>query len=324
MIAGVTAKGGIVVEEPGMLTTVQDLGRWGWQHDGVSVSGAMDPRSHRRANRLVGNRDEAATLEVTLTGPVLRFEQACRIAVSGAEFELFLDDYRVSCDTVLRAEPGQVLRFGRRTDGARAYVAVAAGVDVPRVLGSRSTHLGSGMGGLEGRALRRGDRLRIGPPSAPDPTAEAAMPAALAPRPPVGGGSRVRMLPGPHCDLFRGADPLAMLAAARYRIRPESDRMGYRLEGAAIAGCDIGGLPHGFLSHAVPAGSVQAPPDGGVIVAMADRHTAGGYPRIAMVITADLPKLGQLAPGDWIEFVPCDMKEARVRLASEEQEWSRG
>lgn len=319
MAAG-NPKGGIVVEEAGMLTTVQDLGRWGWQHDGVSVSGAMDPRAHRRANRLVGNRDEAATLEVTLSGPVLRFEQPCRIAVSGAEFELFLDDYRVSSDTVLRAGCGQVLRFGRRTDGARAYVAVAGGVGVPPVLGSRSTHLGSRVGGFEGRALRRGDRLPVGPAAPPDTTVAGKTPAARASRRPVGGGARIHVLPGPHCDLFPGTDPVATLAAGRYRIRPESDRMGYRLEGAAIAGCDIGGLPQGFLSHAVPAGSIQAPPDGGVIVAMADRHTAGGYPRIAMVITADLPRLGQLTPGDWIEFVPCDMDEARSRLAAAEQE----
>ena len=317
-------QGGIVVKEAGMLTTVQDLGRWGWQHDGVCVSGAMDPRAHRRANRLVGNRDEAATLEATLTGPLLRFDQPCRIAVSGAAFELFLDDYRVSTDTVLRAEPGQTLRFGRRTDGARAYVAVAGGIDVPPVLGSRSTHLGSRMGGFEGRGLRCGDRLPIGPATAPGTAAADELSAAYAQRRPVGGGARVRVLPGPHCDLFRGADPLAALAGAHYTIRPESDRMGYRLQGTMIAGCDLGGLPHGFLSHGLPAGSVQAPPDGGVIVAMADRQTVGGYPRIAMVISADLPLLGQLAPGDWIEFVPCGIDAARARLASAEQEWTRG
>ncbi len=321
-MATADTRGGILVEEPGMLTTVQDLGRWGWQHHGVSVSGAMDPAAHRRANRLVGNHAGAATLEVTLTGPMLRFERSCRIAISGAEFELFLDDYRVSSDTVLRADPGQTLRFGRRTDGARAYVAVAGGLDVPPVLGSRSTHLGTRMGGLEGRALRRGDRLRIGP--APPGPAVAGQPAARTRRRPVGGGARVRILPGPHCDLFGDADPFATVAGARYAIRPESDRMGYRLEGAAVLGCDIGSLPQGFLSHAVPAGSVQAPPDGGVIVAMADRQTAGGYPRIAMVITADLPRLGQLAPGDWIDFVPCDIDAAHAALAAAEQEWIHG
>ncbi len=314
--------GGIVVEEAGMLTTVQDLGRWGWQHDGVSVSGAMDPLAHRRANRVAGNPDEAATLEVTLTGPLLRCDEPCRIAVSGAAFELHLDNYRVSSDTVLRAERGQELRFGHRSDGARAYLAVAGGIDVPPVLGSRSTHLGSRIGGFEGRALRRGDRLPIGPAPAGRTGATDGGHTRHGPQLPVGGGARVRILPGPHRDLFAGSDPLSLLAAAPYTIRPESDRMGYRLEGTKIAGYDVSSLPHGFLSHGLPAGSVQAPPDGGVIVAMADRQTAGGYPRIAMVITADLPRLGQLAPGDWIEFIPCDIEAARTALAWVEQEWT--
>ena len=318
---GETERGGIVVEEPGMLTTVQDLGRWGWQHDGVSVSGAMDPVSHCRANRLVDNPDTAATLEVTLTGPVLRFEQSCRIVVSGAIFELRLDDYPVSADTVLRADPGQTLVFGRRTAGARAYVAVAGGIDVPLVLGSRSTHLGSRMGGYDGRAIRAGDRLPVGPAYARvpgEPRAHVRTDADANLRAPAQGGARVRILPGPHLDLFQGADPIATLAASRYTLRSESDRMGYRLAGSPIVGCDVGGLPHGFLSHGLPPGSVQAPPDGGVIVAMADRQTAGGYPRIAMVITADLPRLGQLAPGDWIEFAPCDIDVACAALAAEQ------
>lgn len=314
------AHGGIVVEEPGMLSTVQDLGRWGWQHHGVSVSGAMDPVSHCRANRLVANPDNAATLEVTLAGPTLRFEEACRVAVSGATFELRLDDYPVSTDTVLRAAPGQTLIFGRRAAGARGYVAVGGGIDVPVVLGSRSTHLGSRMGGHHGRAVRRGDRLPLRSPEARVPGA---------PRPPIRsdaspgfgapalGGARVRILPGPHLDLFRRVDPLSTLAASRYTVRSESNRMGYRLAGPPITGCDIGSLPHGFLSHGLPSGSVQASPDGGVIIAMADRQTAGGYPRIAMVITADLPRLGQLAPDDWVEFALCDIDAARGALEAQ-------
>ena len=315
-----TSRGGIVVEEPGMLSTVQDLGRWGWQHDGVSVSGAMDPVSHCRANRLVDNPDTAATLEVTLVGPALRFEEACRIAVSGATFELRLDDYPVSADTVLRAAPGQTLVFGRRSAGARAYVAVAGGIDVPVVLGSRSTHLGCRMGGHQGRAVRRGDRLPVSPQAAaasvgPPPSGRSGAGPGLGV--PVQGGARVRILPGPHLDLFHRVDPISILAASRYTVRSESDRMGYRLAGPPITGCDIGSLPHGFLSHGLPPGSVQASPDGGVIIAMADRQTAGGYPRIAMVITADLPRLGQLAPDDWIEFARCDIDEARAALAGQ-------
>ena len=297
---------GLVVEDAGLLTTVQDTGRWGYQHYGVSVSGAMDPTAHCRANRLVGNRPEAATLEITLVGPVVRFETDMRIGVAGATFELRLDACAVSTETVLRAEPGQALAFGRRTAGARAYLAAAGGFIVPPVLGSRSTHLRSRMGGLAGRALRAGDRLPVGP-SQGEPRREPAdakwsrcMPL---------GGARVRFLPGPHAGLF---DPAAALRleTARYTIRPESDRMGYRLDGAPIVG------PEGLslLSQALPIGAVQVLPSGGLIVAMADRQTAGGYPRVATVVTADIPLLGQLVPGDWIEFERCDQRTARRAL----------
>ena len=225
---------GLAVEDAGLLTTVQDTGRWGYQHYGVSVSGAMDLNAHRRANRLVGNPPEAATLEITLVGPVLRFETAMRVGVAGAVFELQLGGCAVSTDTVLNAAPGQTLAFGRRTAGARAYLAAAGGFEVPSVLGSRSTHLRSGMGGLEGRPLKAGDRLGVGPLRGVPCREPAAtkwkrwMPC---------GGARVRILPGPHAGLF---DPLVLrrLESARYTIRPESDRMGYRLDGAPIVGPD--------------------------------------------------------------------------------------
>ena len=297
---------GLVVEDAGLLTTVQDTGRWGYQHYGVSVSGAMDLTAHRRANRLVGNRPEAATLEVTLVGPVLRFETAMRVGVAGAVFELRLGACAVSTDTVLHAEPGQTLAFGRRTAGARAYLAVSGGFAVPPVLGSRSTHLRSGMGGLEGRPLRAGDRLDSGS-SRGMPRRE---PAAVKwKRSMPCGGARVRILPGPHTGLF---DPVVLrrLESARYTIRPESDRMGYRLDGAPIPG------PEGLslLSQGFPVGAVQVVPSGDVIVAMADRQTAGGYPRVATVIAADIPVLAQLAPRDWVEFDPCDHRTAREAL----------
>lgn len=300
------ARPGLVVEEPGLLTTVQDTGRWGYQHYGVSVSGAMDPDAHRRANRLIGNPPEAATLEITLVGPVLRFEAAMRIGVAGAAFELRIDAREVSTETVLLAERGRRLAFGPRRSGARAYLAAAGGFAVPLVLGSRSTHLRSGMGGLEGRALRAGDRLTVGSGhGAP----QREPPAAKWGRRPLRGGARVRILPGPHAALF---DPLALgrLEHGRYTIRPESDRMGYRLDGPPIAG------PEGLslLSQGFPIGAVQVLPSGGIIVAMADRQTAGGYPRVATVASADIPALGQLAPGDWIEFEPCDQQAVRQAL----------
>ncbi len=302
---------GLVVEDAGLLTTVQDTGRWGYQRYGVSVSGAMDVTAHRRANRLVGNPDEAATLEITLVGPVLRFETVMRVGVAGATFDLRLDGRAVSTDTLLHVEPGQTLAFGRRTAGARGYLAAAGGFAVPAVLGSRSTHLRSGMGGLAGRALRAGDRLAVGPSRGGAPRRESTA-TRWSRRMPLG-GALVRVLPGPHAGLF---DPavLRRLETVRYTIRPESDRMGYRLDGAAIVGAERVSL----LSQGFPIGAVQVVPSGAVIVAMADRQTAGGYPRVATVITADVPLLGQLAPSDWIEFAPCDHRTAREALVESE------
>lgn len=297
---------GLLIEDPGLLTTVQDTGRWGYQHYGVSVSGAMDMVAHRRANRLIGNPPEAATLEITLVGPVLRFETAMRVGVAGAAFELRLDANEVSTETVLDAQDGQRLAFGPRSTGARAYLAAAGGFAVPPVLGSRSTHLRSAMGGLQGRALRTGDRLPVGS-ACGEPRREPA--AARWTRCMPLGGARARVLPGPHAGLFEPA-ALRRLETARYTIRPESDRMGYRLDGQPIAG--PGGLS--LLSQGLPLGAVQVLPSGGLILAMADRQTAGGYPRVATVVTADIPVLGQLAPGDWIEFERCDLQTARKAL----------
>ena len=297
---------GLVVEDAGLLTTVQDTGRWGYQHYGVSVSGAMDPTAHHRANRLVGNPPAAAALEITLVGPVLRFETFMRLGIAGARFALRLDDHPVSMETVLCVEPGQTLAFGRRTAGARAYVAAAGGFAVPSVLGSRSTHLRSGIGGLHGRALRPGDRLFVGTSRGVSWRESSAT--KWSRRMPLG-GARVRILAGPHAGLF---DPIALgrLESARYTIRPESDRMGYRLDGPPIVG------PEGLslLSQGFPIGAVQVVPSGDVIVAMADRQTAGGYPRVATVIAADIPVLGQLAPRDWVEFEQCDPRTAREAL----------
>ncbi len=154
--------GEVHVVQPGMLTTVQDLGRWGFQSRGVTVSGPMDVFSHRRANALVGNPKGAATLEVTLTGPELEFDHEGLVAVSGAEFVIGLDGHPASMDQALRVVRGSRLALGRRVNGARAYIAVRGGIDVPLVLGSRATSPAARLGGLDGRPLRAGDRLPIG------------------------------------------------------------------------------------------------------------------------------------------------------------------
>lgn len=299
---------------PGLLTTVQDSGRWGHQQYGVSVSGAMDVMSLHWANRLVGNRSTAAALEMTLTGPTLHFERGARIAICGAAFDLRLDDHQVSLDTLIDARPGQTLTFGRRTSGARAYLAMAGGIEVTPVLGSRSTHLPSRMGGVEGRALKSGDTLTIGMvqgvPVRPTPKYKWKKRA-------VFGGVCVRVLPGAHHDWF-DANTVEQLHHMRCTVSPVSDRMGYRLSGDPLWRRH----DRQVLSQALPLGALQVLPSGGIIVAMADRQTSGGYPRIATVISADIPLLGQLAPGDWLEFEPCDQATAREALARAAREFA--
>jgi antagonist of KipI len=270
----------------------------------------MDGVSHRLANRLVGNPPDCATLEVTLVGPLLEFLDDTTFAIAGAEFELRLDARPVAAMSALHAGRGCQLRFGRRGDGSRAYLAVAGGFDVPPVLGSRSTDLASGLGGLGGRPLRGGDRLGVGrmeglrvgrvPPCVPF----------VLPR----GGATVRVMQGPDAERL-GTTALDVLGQARFTLGQNSNRMGYRLQGDSLELVDTTPL----LSSATPAGAIQVPPSGQPILLMADRQTTGGYARIATVISADLPVAGQLAPGDWIAFDVCERREAVAALIALEQ-----
>jgi antagonist of KipI len=294
---------------PGLMTTVQDCGRWGWQSFGVPVAGPMDPYAHRRANALVGNDVGAATLEATLLGPELAFEDERTVAVTGAAFELAAGGRPVPMDEPFLVPAGSRLRFGQRTRGARAYVAVSGGIDVPPLLGSRATHVTSVMGGFDGRPLRRGDRLPLGQrretrtPAAPPPIASVAE-----------GPATVRVLPGPQLDAF-APGALDLLQSEAYIVGNQSDRMGFRLEGPTLVhsrGSEI-------ISDATPHGSLQVPGSGQPILLMADRQTTGGYPKIATVITADLGVAGQLAPGDALRFVICSMPDALAALVLQER-----
>lgn len=298
------------IVRPGMLTTVQDLGRWGYQSRGVPVSGALDWYAHRLANGLLGNDPAMATLEATLIGPQIRFEADMTFAVCGAEFRLTLDDAPIEMNQAVRAASGAILRFGDRLRGARAYVAVAGGIDVPPVLGSRSTHVLTGMGGLDGRALRPGDALLIG--ARTEGRGVNASRTVLAPHPlpftpSMRGGVKLRCIPS-DARLF------AHLTWQRFRVSPRSDRMGYRLEGASIASGPTGEM----ISTAVPTGAIQVPPTGQPILLMNDHATTGGYAVAGTVITADLPLAGQLAPGDWVEFESCSIDAAIAALRQRE------
>lgn len=298
------------VIKPGMLTTVQDTGRWGFQSRGVPVAGPMDPCSHRLANALVGNSRDAATLEVTLLGPELEFASERVVAVAGAEFTITLDGRGVPMHAPFVVSSGAHLKFGARQRGARAYLAVAGGIATPPVLGSRATHVISAMGGVSGRPLRAGDVLPLFSP--PLRQTAGAPTAAVVPLPE--GEARARVIAGPQREYF-AADALDVLQSAPYVIRHDSDRMGFRLSGPTLThrrGADI-------ISDATPLGVLQVPASGLPILLMADRQTTGGYPKIATVITADIPIAGQLAPGDAIRFSLCTPQEAMAALIAQER-----
>jgi KipI family sensor histidine kinase inhibitor len=314
----------VTVIRPGLFTTIQDSGRWGYQDRGVPVSGPMDGQAHRFANALVGNASAAAVLEATLLGPELRFEGPTWIAVAGADLEATVDEKPVAVDTPHRVKSGDILRFGARRSGTRAYIAIDGGIEVPPVLGSRSTHVVSGLGGIDGRALKAGDQLALG--SANDRQGKSKHlrrePLRFAPQ--VSGnrmthGALLRIMRGPQ-DYYFEESAFEWLTHTRFTVSPQSDRMGYRLVAGAnrIPNPDSR-IPTGsMISDAAFTGGIQIPPSGEPILLMVDRQTTGGYPQIGTVITADLPFAGQLAPGDWIEFAWCTRLEAIAALRQQD------
>jgi antagonist of KipI len=293
------------------MTTVQDRGRFGFQSRGVPPAGPMDWSSHRLANLIVGNPAGAATLEVTLLGPEIEFDCDARLALSGAEFRVTLDGVAIPSGVSHPVRAGSTLKFGPRMRGARAYLAVNGGIDVPLVLGSRATHVISRMGGQDGRRLQDGDRLALGE-----------VIAGIAPRkhfvePLPDGGASLRVLMGPHEHRF-GDTAVRSFFESSFVVANESDRMAYRLNGPRIAANGEGSGDE-LISDVLPNGGVQIPGSGQPILLMADRATTGGYPMIATVITADLPRAGQLAPGDWIRFEPCTPAVAMAALIARER-----
>jgi antagonist of KipI len=295
----------------GLQTTVQDLGRWGHQAYGVPAAGPMDPFAHRRANALVGNGRDAAALEIAFIGPELEFDDERIVAVCGAVFELRVGGASAPHGRPFAVPAGERLRFGTRLGGARGYLAVDGGFDVPVVMGSRSTLLSAALGGHHGRALAAGDRLALG--------IRRNARAHRIHRPPVvtpeSGAGRVRVLPGPHDDRF-APDALDVLQSQPYQIGTDSNRMGYRLQGASLThsrGADL-------ISESTTWGGLQVPASGQPILLMADRQTTGGYPIVATVITADLPVAAQAAPGDSLRFDVCSRAAALTALLAAERE----
>lgn len=301
----------IEVLEPGLLTTVQDLGRYGYQRYGVPVSGALDPFALRIANLLVANDEQEAGLEMTLVGPHLLFLADAIIAIAGADLAPELNGHPVPMWRAIVAPRGSVLSFGGAREGVRSYLAIAGGLDVPPVLGSRSTHVRGRFGGLEGRPLRKGDRLHGKALAAGSPLVGRVLPAELVPR--YSHEHTIRVILGPQDDAFTERGIRTFLSAP-YIVTPESDRMGYRLEGPRIehkAGADI-------VSDGIPLGAIQVTGDGMPIVLLADRGTTGGYTKIATVISVDIPELAQAAPEDRVYFQAISIAEAHQLLKERE------
>jgi antagonist of KipI len=295
------------IARAGLMTTVQDLGRRGHRASGVPLSGPMDPFALRVANLLAGNPEDAACLEITLAGPELEFSEDARLALCGGDFS-GLPSWR---PIVVRA--GERVRVGECRSGCRACLAIAGGISVPPVLGSRSTYLRGGFGGFEGRALRDGDRLGIGidpagPASAGRPVSFFVAPSLL---PVYSRSPVVRAVRGAQAGEFADG-----LYSGEFTVTPQSDRMGLRLSGKAIARTSGGEL----VSAAVAPGTIQVPPDGQPIVLMADAQSIGGYPQAAHAAAVDLPILAQLRPGDSLRFHEVPLDEAQHLLLRRERE----
>ncbi|KMO26447.1 allophanate hydrolase [Methylobacterium indicum] len=306
----------IEIVKPGLSTTVQDLGRPGYYHLGIPLSGAMDRKSLIAANLLVGNKEGAAGLEAVFLGPEIRFHADATVAVTGAEMPPKLDGFEQPGWTALAVRAGQVLSFGFLKAGARAYIAVSGGIDVPVVLGSRATYALGALGGHEGRALKAGDRLAFGPAG-----------------PPVGEGRSL------HTDLRRKAEPVLRMLPGLYdhritaeaterflsdtwKVAPEADRIGYRFRGGHAldfvpreppfgAGSD----PSNIVDSCYPYGSIQVPGGTEPIVLHRDAVSGGGYFMIGTVIAADMDLIGQLQPHQPVHFARTDMAGALAARA---------
>jgi len=301
----------VEVEAPGFLTTVQDLGRPGHAASGVSASGAADPIALRIGNRLVGNDDGAAALEMTMAGGAFRFEADGVFALAGATAAARLGDRGVAPWRPSTVRAGETLVCTALRGGARGYLCVRGGFAVPLVFGSASTHLLTGLGGYQGRALRAGDRLLLGAANARPPLDRAVDPSAI---PGYRPGEPFRATQGPQASWF-ASEAHAILYETEWRVAEACDRMGIRLAGPRIEPVERREL----LTEGVSLGAIQVPPGGLPIVLFVEHQTTGGYPKIANVIAADLARLGGLRPRDTLRFEAVSLAAARALLHAQEE-----
>lgn len=304
----------IVITKPGLLTTVQDLGRTHYGKYGVIVSGVMDSFSHRAANWLVGNTDQDATLEITWSGFAAYFEADHWIAITGGNLTPQLDGIDVPMWRSVFVRSGSTLTFNKPVIGCRSYIAISGGIAVREVMGSYSTYIRAGIGGYQGRALRAGDEIRVKQgwfTKRPDRMDEQApffslqwsIPKAQIPS--YHNHPIVRVIRGNQFDDFNEISQKALFKE-RFIVTPQSDRMGYRISGTPLTL----NSPKEYISEAVTMGTIQVPADGQPIILMADRQTHGGYPKIAQTASIDIPVVAQIPPGGSIRFCEISQREA--------------
>ena len=291
---------GFTAENPGVLTTIQDEGRYGYEQFGMSPAGPMDLKAFRTANLLVGNDPGESALEATVLGPTLRFDQSNVIAVTGADMVPVLNGQPCPMYQAVAVKAGDQLRLGAAKTGCRSYLAFAGGLDVPQVMGSRATALQNQVGGYQGRKLAKGDQVGFRAPN----TALAAPRIAPVPAP-TGKEVTIRVILGPQDDMFTKEGINAFLSQP-YTVSKDFDRMGCRLEGAVIQHKTDGNI----ISDGMVTGAIQVPTSGQPIIMLAERQTVGGYTKIATVISADLPLVGQRKTGDVIRFQAVTVEEA--------------
>jgi len=305
-----------VVTRAGFLTSVQDLGRTGFRQSGVSTSGALDSFALRVANLLVGNDEGAAGLEITLGGLQLRLEDERIVAWCGGEFDVQIGSRALPAGHVAHLQAGDDLKFGRAQIGCRCWLAISGGIDVPVVLGSRSTDLRANFGGLEGRTLRDGDQLSLGKFRQSETVAAAGISSWTAPHDWASPASRhpsLRFIRGVDWNRFNDV-AIQRFTQHEFTVSPDSDRMGVRFDGSELKREDETDL----ISEAVAPGTIQVPPSGKPILLLGDCQTIGGYPKIAHVITVDLGIAAQLRAGDGVRFFEVSLQDAH-RLLMERQ-----
>lgn len=318
----------ITIKKPGLLTTIQDLGRYGFQKYGVVVGGAMDIVAHRISNLLVGNEENAPTLEITLMGPHIEFHEDTLLSICGGDLSPSINGEAVSMWKTIYVKKGSELRFGAAKAGCRVNLGIAGGLAVPSVMESKSTYLKAGIGGFNGGAIKQGDKISTNSISGVaqhmmgqlkkdmknQTFVEAEWSIASELIPAFKNDQVIRVMKGRHYSLFSTSSQNAFFSS-RFDVSTQSDRMGYRLKGVPLSLAQ----PIDMLSEAVSFGTIQVPSDGNPIILLADRQTTGGYPKIGQVAAVDLPLLAQAKPGDTIRFTEITHEEAQILLLQKER-----